>query len=155
MKTKQQLTETDFEYIQLSLIHLGIAKWTKSAIRLKRAIEYVLSHDTIPEVTVGCMYRALAEQEGYTYEVMEHSLRYAINNLWSCDPRNCSKLFFRSAEPLQCPSVSHFLYLYTAAFQRGVIKEYVDSLQEQNEVLDEQDRKGVQDLLDNMAKIEI
>ena len=155
MKTQQQLTHADLEYIHLSLLHLGAAKWTKSAIRLKRAIEYALSHDSVPTITVGYVYNALAKEEGYTYEVIEHSLRYIIKDLWRCDPGNCSKLFYRSAEPLPCPSVSDFLYLYTVAFQRGIIKEFVDSCQEPNKVLDEQARIGVENLLNDMAKIKI
>lgn len=59
MKTQNQLSPTDLEYIRLSLLHLGAAKWTKSAIRLKQAIEYVLSHDTLLDVTVGDMYEAM------------------------------------------------------------------------------------------------
>lgn len=155
MKTQNQLSPTDLEYIRLSLLHLGAAKWTKSAIRLKMAIEYALSHDTLLDVTVGDMYEAIAEQEGCNYRAMERSLRYAISNLWMCDPRFCSKLFFDSSEVLLCPSVSDFLYQYKAAFEQGRIKEFVDSCQEQNKVWDEQSRIGVENLLDDMAKIKI
>lgn len=154
MKLKQ-LSEDDLKYIQLSLLHLGAVKWTRSAVRLKRAIEYAVSHYVFPEETVGCLYNTLAEQDGCSYGVIEHSLRYAINNLWNCDPRNCSKLFLRSAKSQPCPGVSQFLYLYTAAFQRGVIKEYVDSMQEHNELLDKYEHAGVKELIDNMSKIEI
>ena len=155
MKLEQQLSEDDLKYIQLSLLHLGAAKWTRSAVRLKRAIEYVLSHHVLPEESVGCLYNTLAKQDGCTYGVIERSLRYAINNLWNCDPRNCSKLFLRSVEAQPCPGVSQFLYLYTAAYQRGIIKEYVDSLQDYNTLLDEQEHAEVEVLIDNMSKIEI
>lgn len=155
MKTQNQLSPTDLEYIRLSLLHLGAAKWTKSAIRLKMAIEYALSHDTLLDVTVGDMYEAIAEQEGCDYRAMERSLRYAISNLWMCDPRFCSKLFFDSSEVLLCPSVSDFLYQYKAAFEQGRIKEFVDSCQEQKTLSENNERKEIQELLDNMAKIEV
>lgn len=154
MKSKQ-LSEDDLKYIQLSLLHLGAVKWTRSAVRLKRAIEYAVSRFVFSEETVGCLYNTLAEQDGCSYGVIEHSLRYAINNLWDCDPRNCSKLFLRSTEVEPCPGVSQFLYLYTAAFQRGVIKEYVDSMHDYNDLIDNNEQSEIKELIDRMSKIEI
>ena len=152
MKLKR-LSEEELRYVQLSLLHLGAAKWTRSAARLKRAIEYMLCHYVLPDETVGCLYNTLAEEDGCSYGVIEHSLRYAINNLWNCDPRNCSKLFLRSTEVEPCPGVSQFLYLYTAAFQRGIIKEYVDSMKEYSELYDKNEQIEINSLIDSMSKM--
>jgi len=82
-------------------------------------------------------------------------LRYAISNLWMCDPRFCSKLFFDSPEVLLCPSVSDFLYQYKSAFEQGRIKEFVDLYQEQKTLSEDIEQKEIQKLLDSMSKIEV
>lgn len=153
MKSTVKLKPEDRQYIHLSLLHLGVLKWSKAASRLKCAIEYVIETDAIPEVPIGHIYDYLAQKEGSSYGTIERSLRYIVNELWSNDPKNCSKLFYRCFYALPCPKVSDFLTVYVSAFQRGVIKEWVDSFEEQTSLFEGNERKEAQMLLENMAKI--
>ncbi len=155
MKNAVQLQIEARQYIHLSLLHLGAIKWSKSARRLKSAIEYILEHETIVELPIGYLYHYMAKQENCSYGVIERSLRYAVNDLWRCDPKNCSKLFLRSAKPLPCPCVSEFLCLYIAAFQRGVIKEWVDSFEERNLLFEEFEKEGALLLINEISKVSI
>lgn len=155
MKDAVQLQFEERKYIHLSLLHLGVIKWSKSARRLRSAIEYVLEHEAIIELPIGYLYEYLAKQEGCSYNVIERSLRYVINDLWRCDPKNCSKLFLRSAKPLPCPCVSEFLCLYIAAFQRGVIREWVDSFERRNVLFEYREMEESQLLINKISKVSI
>lgn len=153
MKSAVKLKPEERQYIHLSLLHLGVVKWSKSALRLKCAIEYVIETDAIPEVPIGHIYDYLAQKEGSSYGTIERSLRYIVDELWSNDPENCSRLFYRYSYALPCPRVSDFLTVYVSAFQRGIIKEWVDSFEERTSLPEEHERRDAQMLLENMAKI--
>lgn len=121
------------EYIFLSLLHLGAVSWNKSSIRLLLALQYVISHNIITDGSVKYLYSELAFSQNSTYSVIERSLRYAVHRLWECSHSECSKLLYRSRENNRCPSVSEFICLYAAAFQRGIIQDWVDMLETQAE----------------------
>ena len=113
-------------YIHTSLIKLGVMRWNKSSRRLERALRYIIENDVIPEQPVKCLYADLAKAQKCKWNTVERSLRYAVNSLWNGNQVLCSKLFYWTDDRLPCPSVSDFLSLYLSAYQRGVIKEWVD-----------------------------
>lgn len=117
-------------YVHASLLHMGVVRWNKSSLRLERALEYVIEHDSIPNQPVKCMYADLAKAQKCSWMVIERSLRYAVNTLWYSNQAVCSMLLYRTRELLPCPCVSEFLSVYVSAFQRGVIEEWVDSYEE-------------------------
>ena len=131
MQTNQKLQFDNHHYIHSSLLHLGVVKWNKSSVRLEKAIQYVIEHDSIPYQPVKCLYADIAKAQRCSWQVIERSLRYATNTLWYNNQELCCKLFYRTRQLLPCPCVSEFLCLYTAAFQRGIIQEWVDSNEEQ------------------------
>ncbi len=119
----------DNEYIYLSLLHLGAIMWNKSSKRLLLALQYVISHDDITGGSVTRFYTELAALQNCTDMVIERSLRYAVGRMWECSHTECSKLLYRSKEPMPCPSVSEFIFLYADAFKRGIIQTWVDSVE--------------------------
>lgn len=135
---------SDDEYIYLSLLHLGAVTWNKSSKRLLLALQYVISDKSIIEKPVKCLYDQLAFLQKCTYGVIERSLRYAIQQLWECSKSECSKLLYHSTVTLHCPSVSEFIFLYASAFQRGIIQDWVDTLETQSKY---QIRPDIQDIL--------
>ena len=122
------------EYIYLSLLHLGAVMWNTSSKRLLHALQYVVSNDLITDGPVKRLYAELAASQKCTYSVIERSLRYAIGRTWECNRSECSKLLYHSRESLPCPSVSEFILLYAAAFKRGCIQAWVDSLEDGEDV---------------------
>ena len=131
METRQK-NQIDIDYyVHASLLHMGVIRWNKSSLRLERALKYVLVHDSIPNQPVKCMYADLAKAQRCSWEAMERSLRYAVNALWDSNRAVCSILLYRTHELVPCPCVSEFLSVYVSAFQRGVIKEWIDSYEEQ------------------------
>jgi len=130
-KTMQTMLKRENErYIQLSMLHLGILKWSKASRRLHLALQYAVEHNP-DEQHVMDLYTDLAEKQKCSWSVIERSLRYAVQMLWKSDPVKCSKLFYRSSVCFPCPPVSEFLGVYVSAFQRGVIQEWVDYLESQ------------------------
>ncbi len=121
------------EYIYLSLLHLGVVKWSKSSKCLLRALQYVISNDLVIEGPIKCLYAELATSQKCTYSTIERSLRYALERIWECSCAECSKLLYHSRDILQRPSVSEFIFLYSCAFKRGIIQAWVDSVEEENE----------------------
>ena len=117
------------EYVYLSLLHMGAVEWTKASNRLLFALQYVTSRDSIATEPVKYLYTELAAEQNTTYSVVERSLRYAISRIWECSGAECSQLLYHSRETLPCPSVSEFMFLYNAAFQRGIIQKWVDTME--------------------------
>lgn len=125
------LKQEEKRYIQLSLLYLGLLNWSKASKRLQNALECVIGSNYADEQHVMDLYIDLAERQKCSWSVIERSLRYAVQLIWNMDPVKCSKLFYRSSVRRSCPSVSEFLSIYISAFQRGVIKEWVDYLESQ------------------------
>ncbi|MBQ8551906.1 MAG: hypothetical protein IJ428_03725 [Clostridia bacterium] len=150
MEASPQLSSDDYRYIHLSLLHLGVVRWTKSSLRLERAIIFAMSNRLIPRRSVSSLYAELNKDDNCTESAIERSLRYVVRVLWECDPRNCSWMFYHSAEALPSPSVSEFLCLYVSAFKRGVIREWVDSFEEHNAQLDKLEKGNIDYLLSHM-----
>jgi len=114
-------------YIHLSLLYLGIKSWNNSSRRLEAALQYAIDNQISEKQTMKCLYADLAKAQSCKWNAMERSLRYAIRTLWDKQSECCTKLLYRSCELMPKPCISEFLYLYAAAYNDGVIQDWVDA----------------------------
>ena len=117
------------DYIYLSLLHLGAAMWSSSSKRLLLALQYTAAHSEVTDSPLKCLYAELAASQKCSYPVIERSLRYAINRIWTHNQAECARLLYRSDAALHKPTVSEFICLYTDALSRGSVQAWVDSIE--------------------------
>ena len=119
-------TRTDEETVKLFLLLMDAQSWSKGARRLETALLYLLREEQPEDHMVKELYAEVASRTNCTWVAAERSLRYTIRKLWDSHPNLCSRLFYRSKERLECPSVSMFLILFYTANKRGTIREWVE-----------------------------
>ena len=106
----RELTEAEKKTIYLSMLHLGVVRWTKSSRRLEYALQYVIQHEDIWNMQMTELYVDISRLDHSTWIAVERSLRVIIHRLWSVRRDVCEKLFFHSEQHHERLSVSQFLY---------------------------------------------
>lgn len=124
----RELTEDDKETIYLSLLHLGVVRWTKSSRRMEYAMRYVIQHDDIQNMQVIELYVDVAKMDRCKWKAVERSLRYMLNSMWKDYESECAMLFYHSATPVQKPTMAQFLYIYKQEYERGNIRKWNNSI---------------------------
>ena len=124
----RELTEADKETIYLSLLHLGVVRWTKSSRRMEYAMRYVVQHEDLPNMQVIELCADVAKMDHCKWKAVERSLRYMLNTMWKDYGAECAMLFYHSATPVPKPSLSQFLYIYKQEYESGNIQRWNDSI---------------------------